>query len=128
MKLKDNIVDLYWRVRKWYAGLDWRAIGHNIIDFIGRVMHKVLFEWLMPKKYRGIKKQEIYEIIFKSDTPAGKKFDVWLLILIVANIVVIIIDSLFGSTSTITSGARLSISFWIIKILEWGFTILFTFE
>ena len=128
MKLTDKIADLFWRLRKWYDSINWRAVGRDIINFIGRVMHKVLFEWLMPKKYRGIKKQEIYEIIFKSDTPAGKKFDVWLLILIVANIFVIIIDSLFGSTSTITSGARLSASFWIIKALEWGFTLLFTFE
>lgn len=128
MKLKDNIVNAWWRLRKWVDGVDWRAVAGGIIGWIGRVMHKVLFEWLMPKKYRGMKKQEIFEIIFKSDTPAGKKFDVWLLVLIVLNIVLLVVDSLTGTTTTMTSGAHLSASFIVFKVLEWGFTILFTFE
>lgn len=128
MKLKDNIVNAWWRLRKWVDGVDWRGVAGGIIGWIGRVMHKVLFEWLMPKKYRGMKKQEIFEIIFKSDTPAGKKFDVWLLVLIVLNIVLLVVDSLTGTTTTMTSGAHLSASFIVFKVLEWGFTILFTFE
>lgn len=128
MKLKDNIVNAWWRLRKWVDGVDWRGVAGGIIGWIGRVMHKVLFEWLMPKKYRGMKKQEIFEIIFKSDTPAGKKFDVWLLVLIVLNIVLLVVDSLTGTTTTMTSGAHFSASFIVFKVLEWGFTILFTFE
>ncbi len=128
MKLKDNIVNAWWRLRKWVDGVDWRGVAGGIIGWIGRVMHKVLFKWLMPKKYRGMKKQEIFEIIFKSDTPAGKKFDVWLLVLIVLNIVLLVVDSLTGTTTTMTSGAHLSASFIVFKVLEWGFTILFTFE
>lgn len=128
MKLKDNIVNAWWRLRKWVDGVDWRRVAGGIIGWIGRVMHKVLFEWLMPKKYRGMKKQEIFDIIFKSDTPAGKKFDVWLLVLIVLNIVLLVVDSLTGTTTTMTSGAHLSASFIVFKVLEWGFTILFTFE
>jgi voltage-gated potassium channel len=103
-------------------------MARNIIKFIGRVMHKMLFGWFLPKKYRGITKYEIFEIIFKSDTPAGKKFDVWLLVLIILNILVLIIDSLFGTTSTMTSGVNHSSGWWVTKALEWGFTILFTFE
>lgn len=128
MKLSEKIAGIFQHLRTWFVSVNWRGIARNIIYFIGKVMHKMLFEWLMPKKYRGMKKQRIFEIIFKSDTPAGKKFDVWLLILIAANILVLIIDSLFGSTSTMTSGARLTWGFFIIKILEWGFTLLFTFE
>lgn len=128
MKLKDKIADIWGRLCRWFVSVNWRHVGRKVIDFIGRIMHKILFEWLMPKKYRGIKKKEIFQIIFLSDTPAGKKFDIWLLVLIVANILLLLIDSLTGTTSTMTHGANLSIGFWVFKILEWGFTIVFTFE
>ena len=62
------------------------------------------------------------------DTPAGKKFDVWLLALIVANIVLLMFDSVWGATDTMTSGVHESLSFWVVKALEWAFTLLFTFE
>lgn len=128
MKLKDRIEDCYWRVKKWVEETDWRRVGSNVIHWVGNIMHKILFEWLLPKKYRGIKKREIFEIIFKSDTPAGKKFDIWLLVLIVANIVLLVVDSLTGTTSTMTRGAHLSASYIVFKVLEWAFTIFFTFE
>lgn len=128
MKLSDRIGNAFRRLGNWFVSVDWRGVARNIINFIGRVMHKMLFEWFLPKKYRGITKYEIFEIIFKSDTPAGKKFDVWLLVLIVLNILVLIFDSLFGTTSTMTSGVNRSSGWWVIKALEWGFTILFTFE
>jgi voltage-gated potassium channel len=38
------------------------------------------------------------------------------------------VDSLTGTTSTMTSRAHLSISYIIFKVLEWAFTLLFTFE
>lgn len=128
MKLKDTLVDAFWRVRKWFGEVDWRGIGRNIIAFIGRVMHKLLFEWLLPKRYRGVSKQRIFEVIFKSDTPAGKRFDVWLLVLILANILLLLVDSLFGATSTMTSRAHLSAHWIVFNVLEWCFTIFFTFE
>ncbi|MBR6291430.1 MAG: ion transporter [Bacteroidales bacterium] len=128
MKLKDRIVDAWWRMRKWLASVNWRHVAKNIINFIGSVMHKILFEWLMPKKYRGIKKREIFQIIFLSDTPAGKKFDIWLLVLIVANIILLLVDSLTGTTSTMTHAANRNLGFWVFKGLEWGFTLIFTFE
>lgn len=128
MKLKDRIAQTFGRLRQRVAGINWRHHGRQIAKFANRVMHKILFEWLMPKKYRRLKKREIFEIIFKSDTPAGKKFDVWLLVAIVANILVLIVDSLLGSTSTMTTSLNRSWGWWIIKVLEWGFTLLFTFE
>ena len=128
MSLLERIKTLPKRFVTWLCNVNWRHVGRQTIDGIGRVLHKILFSWLLPKKYRNITKRQIFEIIFKSDTPAGKTFDVWLLIAIVANILVLVADSLFGSTSTITTGAHKSHSFWIIKILEWGFTLLFTFE
>ena len=128
MSLLERIKTLPKRFVTWLCNVNWRHVGRQTIDGIGRVLHKILFSWLLPKKYRNITKRQIFEIIFKSDTPAGKTFDVWLLIAIVTNILVLVADSLFGSTSTITTGAHRSLSFWIIKILEWGFTLLFTFE
>ena len=127
MKLKDSLVNAWWRLRKWADGVDWLGIARNIVGWIGRVLHGILFGWLLPKRYRGLKKQQIFEIIFKSDTPAGKKFDVWLLVLIVLNIVLLVVDSLTGTTTTMTSGAHMSVQFFVFKVLEWGFTILFTF-
>lgn len=127
-KLINSIVDAYWRLARWLSEVDWKGMARRVAHVADAVMHKALFGFLLPKRYRGIKKKEIFEIIFKSDTPAGKKFDVWLLIAIVANIIVLIVDSLFGSTSTMTDRAHDNASFWIIKIMEWGFTLLFTFE
>ena len=128
MKLKDRLTGILQRLVRWFVNVNWRHVGRDVINFIGRVMHKILFEWLMPKKYRGIKKKEIFQIIFLSDTPAGKKFDIWLLILIVLNIILLLVDSLTGTTSTMTHGANMTVGYWVFKILEWGFTIIFTFE
>lgn len=128
MSLKDRIVNAWWRLRKRIDDIDWRSQAREVIDWIGRVLHMLLFEWLLPKRYRNLTKRQIFEIIFKSDTPAGKKFDVWLLVLIILNIILLIVDSLTGTTTTMTSGAHLSLQFIIFKVLEWGFTLLFTFE
>ena len=128
MKTIDKAKGPLHRLATWFTTTDWKGVARNIIDAIGRVMNRILFHWLLPKKYRDLTKRQIFEIIFKSDTPAGKKFDIWLLVLIVLNILVLVIDSLFGSTSTMTSGAHLSWGFFIIKVLEWAFTLIFTFE
>lgn len=128
MKFKDRIHGWLQGLANWFRSVNWRHVGRQVIDRIGDVMHAIFFKWMLPKKYRDISKKEIFTIIFKSDTPEGKKFDVLLLVAIVANILLIIIDSLFGSTSTITTGGEKGLSFWIVKALLWAFTILFTFE
>lgn len=128
MKLTERIKGLLQRFMNWVRSVNWRHVCRQIIDKIGDVMHLIIFQWLLPKKYRNITKKEIFTIIYKSDTPAGKKFDVWLLVAIVANILLIILDSLLGTTSTITTGGDKGVSFWIMKGLLWAFTLLFTFE
>ena len=61
----------------------------------------------------------VYEIIFKSDTFAGKAFDVALLFNIAASVTVVILDSL----------PRLQAEYGPMLIgIEWYFTILFTLE
>ena len=74
---------------------------------------------LLPKRYRSLTKLEIYSIIFKSDTPAGKKFDVWLLILIGANIITIMLESMAGTAHWFSV---------LMRAVGWVFTIIFTFE
>ena len=112
------------RLRKF----DYRGLLRRILAAIGEVMHRIVFDCLLPKHYRDLSKRDIHTIIFRSDTPAGKRFDVWLLILIALNIVLLMVDSMLGNT-TLTRGAEAKpFSYWLMKVLEWGFTILFTFE
>lgn len=66
-----------------------------------------------------INKQQIYDIIFESNTRPGKHFDVILLWVIGLSVVVAMFDSLPG----ISHALRRSLS-----IAEWFFTILFTIE
>ena len=64
-------------------------------------------------------KNKLYKIIFESDTPAGKGFDLLLIVSILFSVIVVLLDSvqnynnLYGKT---------------LYIMEWFFTILFTIE
>jgi voltage-gated potassium channel len=64
-------------------------------------------------------KLKLHEVIFESNTFAGKAFDIALLISIVASIIVVALDSV------LSYHLRYGKLFFI---LEWGFTILFTIE
>ncbi len=61
----------------------------------------------------------LHEIIFESDTPEGKAFDVALLVAIVGSIVVVLLDSLPALHARHQQ---------LFMRLEWAFTILFTIE
>lgn len=104
---------------RWIVSIPYAEIARQIINFIGDILHRALFTVLLPKRYRSLTKQQIYTIIFKADTPAGKKFDIWLLILIALNIVVIMLESVAGTSQWFSLAMR---------IIGWLFTILFTFE
>lgn len=64
-------------------------------------------------------RQRLYIIIFHTDTPAGQRFDRWLLAIIFASLLVVLFDSVerhhrrFGD---------------LFMALEWGFTTLFAIE
>lgn len=109
-----------------------RKIGKWLLRVANGFMHWLTFKILLPRKWKGVPKEKIYSIIFKSDTPAGKRFDIWLLVAIILNIVVLIIDSMLGDNSTSTLTDRLhrhnTWGWWIMKILEWIFTLAFTIE
>ena len=103
--------------QSWYIKL--RIFGKGLVRLIGNIMHTLLFKFLLPKKYRGLSKQKIYSIIFKSDTPAGKRFDIWLLIFIGLNLLLLVVDSSPRITGWVS---------FALKALEWVLTIIFTFE
>lgn len=128
MNIWNNITDSLWRLWGRIREANYRAMAKSVINAIGSVMHKLLFEWLLPKRYRNISKREIYEIIFKADTPAGKKFDVWLLILIAVNIVLLMIDSMIIEDGLMPAEQDIPLIHWILVALEWAFTLIFTFE
>lgn len=64
-------------------------------------------------------RQKLYIIIFESDTPAGKAFDVILLFLILLSIVTVMLESVAPIQAAYGH---------ILYVMEWIFTICFTIE
>jgi len=64
-------------------------------------------------------RERVRVIIFEADTPAGKVFDVALLVAIVASVTAVMLDSV--------SSIR-EVYGWGLDLAEWIFTLLFTFE
>ena len=61
----------------------------------------------------------LHEIIFEADTPAGKLFDVVLILSIIVSVVVVMLDSV----------ASLDLQYGqLFFVLEWFFTLIFTVE
>ena len=61
----------------------------------------------------------VHEIIFGHETPSGRAFDVVLIWLIVASVIVVMVESI--------PSVRQSYGGWL-RIAEWVFTIIFTVE
>lgn len=68
---------------------------------------------------KSLDKQKLHDIIFETNTPKGKIFDIALLILIVLSVVIVALETVPSYHS------RFGLLF---KILEWLFTIAFTIE
>jgi voltage-gated potassium channel len=64
-------------------------------------------------------RMRLHEIIFEADTPAGKGFDVLLIISILASVAAVMLDSI-GNVRVAYGG--------LFYGIEWGFTLLFTAE
>jgi voltage-gated potassium channel len=64
-------------------------------------------------------RRTLYEIIFESDTPAGKTFDVILMVSIIISVLVVSIESVEPISRRYSP---------LFVILEWCFTILFSIE
>ena len=68
---------------------------------------------------RGRLQERIYRIIFEADTPAGKSFDLLLILAIVASVVAVMLDSVLRVRAAVGG---------LLATAEWAFTILFTVE
>ena len=64
-------------------------------------------------------RQKLFEIIFEADTPAGKWFDIVLIICILLSVIIVMLDSV--------SSVRAKYG-QLLYAVEWFFTILFTAE
>jgi voltage-gated potassium channel len=64
-------------------------------------------------------RRRLYAVIFEADTPAGKTFDVSLLVVIISSIVVVCLESVDSIRAVYAP---------LLIGLEWVFTILFTLE
>lgn len=64
-------------------------------------------------------REKLHEIIFEADTPAGKWFDISLIIAIVVSVIAVMLDSV----ETIRSAHGT-----ILDVVEWTFTIVFAIE
>jgi voltage-gated potassium channel len=61
----------------------------------------------------------LYRVVFESDTPAGRVFDLVLIAAILISVGIVVADSMASV------GRRHR---WTFELLEWGFTLLFTVE
>ncbi len=72
----------------------------------------------MTNDSRSLRAQ-VHEIIFEADTPAGKAFDIALLVLIILSVIAVMLES----TSTIAAQYGT-----VLRTFEWVVTIIFTIE
>jgi len=80
--------------------------------------HSTSFD-MTEKKFSEKYRQKLHEVIFEADTPAGKLFDVILIICIVLSVIMVMLDSVGSIRSSYGNFLYLS---------EWFFTFLFTIE
>jgi voltage-gated potassium channel len=64
-------------------------------------------------------RRRMYDVIFEADTPAGRRFDIALVLAILLSILVVVLDSVPGLHRDHAA---------LLNGLEWGFTALFTAE
>ncbi len=74
---------------------------------------------MTEKKSKENWKKRLHEIIYEADTPAGKLFDIILLIAILLSIAVVMLESVNSISKEYSN---------LLNIVEWGITILFTVE
>jgi voltage-gated potassium channel len=64
-------------------------------------------------------RRRLYNVIFEADTPAGRRFDIALVVAILASILVVVLDSVPAISAQHDA---------LMYGLEWAFTLLFTIE
>ena len=74
---------------------------------------------LEKKKPEGLTRARLHEIIFEADTPAGKLFDLVLIVSILGSVLAVMLDSVRSISQQHGQ---------LLLTLEWGFTLLFSLE
>ena len=74
---------------------------------------------MSSKRFLSPFQARLYQIIFETDTPAGKRFDVWLLVMILASVITVFLESIPTLNQQYLQ---------LFKALEWVFTVFFTIE
>jgi voltage-gated potassium channel len=74
---------------------------------------------MTAKRENDLLRKKLYIIIFRSDTPAGKLFDMMLLVVILLSIASVFLESISSIRTEYGN---------VILIAEWIFTVLFTLE
>ena len=64
-------------------------------------------------------RQRLYVMIFQTDTNAGRRFDGILLLIILASLVIVMLDSIDEVHDNYAD---------VLAYIEWGFTIIFAIE
>ena len=74
-----------------------------------------------PEPHSGLRpwQRRLHDVIFEAETPAGKLFDIVLLVAIVASVLAVILESVPSIASRYGT---------VLYAIEWGFTLLFTVE
>ncbi|MCC9168253.1 ion transporter [Pontibacter harenae] len=73
----------------------------------------------MTKQKRSSLQQKLYTVIFEAETPAGKAFDILLLVLIMLSVLVVSLESVRSLTAKYYD---------VFYFAEWVFTAIFTVE
>ena len=73
----------------------------------------------MTRRTQTPLQRNLYRIIFGTDTPAGKWFDILLIYVILASVAVVVADSMAGVHLRYGD---------VLLAVEWGFTLIFTIE
>ena len=74
---------------------------------------------IRPREHAARWQQEAYRIIFESDTPAGRTFDIVLLVAIVLSVLAVMLESVHGIAAEYGH---------FLRAVEWFFTGLFILE
>lgn len=64
-------------------------------------------------------KQKVYSIVFESDTPKGRLFDIILISSIIVSVLMVILESIHLFSPT---------AYWVLRLLEYLLTLFFTIE
>src|SRR5688572_9006443 len=72
-----------------------------------------------PEAARAPWRHRLHTIIFEADTPAGRRFDIALIVAIVTSVVLVVVETVSGVSTPLGRA---------MYVAEWVLTILFTIE